>query len=74
MDRTQIKALLESKGFDVNVRLEGDQMNYKVTLKSSFRVPVEGISSDTVLTRTRHHIRGFLMSMCSIWYTNLGAG
>jgi acid stress-induced BolA-like protein IbaG/YrbA len=72
MTREEIKQLLTSKGFDVNVRLEGDQKNFKVTIKSSFLVPVENINNNLILQFTKAHVKSLWMAICGLWYFNLG--
>ena len=37
--RDNIKNYIEAQGFDANVKIEGDQKTWKVTLKSSFEIP-----------------------------------
>ncbi len=69
MTREQIKKILEDKGLEVNVRLQGDQQAFKVTIKSSFTIPTENISEATVLSKTKSSIRGFVMSQFYYWYS-----
>jgi hypothetical protein len=65
MTREEIKQLLESKGLDVNVRLQGDQTHFKITLKKSFEVAVKDISSKIILEITENRLRK--LAQTQIW-------
>jgi len=37
--RDEIKNYIEARGLDANVKIEGDQKTWKVTIKTSFEIP-----------------------------------
>ena len=64
MDRNSIKQLLESKGLKVNVRLNGAQQYYKITVKCELLVPVDKLTDAIVIGNTKSHIRKVIYDGC----------